>query len=1054
MFRWIGRTTRRVVDIIHGWITWSRRRLARSRHRWLSKQARAVLRQANQGAFPTYKTELGERLNCLQGIFLVLTASLFLNVVLSATLWCLVRHLGLDHLAERLGDFVSDLWQVQASILGLTLVVVVLLIQTQSDRSNSDDLFRYFVAKSHIVPIVVYGLVQICWVGGVRLATSHSLGLPSVLHSAILVSGLSFLAFAFLNVFIYWRTLQFISPGYNRTARMDLLDRSIDRAVLAAAEEAMGNAILRKVCADLALYCSPLAGNRTDLAPIRADRYGRVTDVDLARLAALSRDLKHAVYTESQSGTAYRGFVLKELGALLGRRNDVLMRVHHTDDRQDIAATVRSVYKVSSDIREPDDALRSALALLKDEAISAIREHKEQDLDEALAVYDRALERMLRLWSAQSLPISAVSSPLAEIGRTPLTIIQRDIYDIIRTAIEIGDTHTIGPAMYLPIRLLRTALDHGEYTLYRRLSDKMIGVYHLVAANRGNKKREFVIDRCGRYLREHAEVFLSWPMEQDTTELSEIPKLGAGLVSIIQTYNGLLKAAIDLSDLDSMRAFGGALARIERERDSEGRATEIEMLEWELEGARSDCALAEDSLRLERLHALQAVWDRAHQTMRLVWFGVGAWSLRQVVGNKLDPQIGIGMVTLCADHLTDLSELSQLYLLIKTKEPGGMGWDDWVLNELPEGEVHRIDTDSWMRQFYCVQGLRLTPGEISDEGTPIQPDRHWEHELSPLEETCSGLEDAIGRLGILSELELARTDHFLELHRRAHGVALRKYEDWIIEQEISETRKREYFEALGQSYERNAVLRPILGSLGAYAEVSEFSSHETRPCSVARWTRKAFFVDDEYVTYSGFGEALGAELASAEDTLLFAAMMDAIVEGAQSESSELSDLIGLVRNRLVSKGYQPSLVIMARDTWAQQRRMLGQRRADPARWMEVRELSGAADMIDGLPIVVAGTLASGIVIVADLRAFARLGHDQGQTAASIALDIQAMGEQEARLWWEQELEQGRISNTDRREETVRRRQLDVRVNCTRHVAYRVVNPEAAVLIRIRSTEQG
>jgi len=1036
-----------------------KRPLSRCRHRWLSKEARKELRKMGCGArrdsAPSRAMRLRKLLTRSPGVLATVCATLALNALFAAKIWFLLERLGWRDQAWRLEGFLSDLWQVQASILGLTLVLIVLLVQTRASDSGSDALFRFYIQESLVVPIVVYGLVQLVWAGVTRFLLQSSRCVEVLFDAATMASGLSFVFFVVLNIRLYGTTLAFVSPGYARSARVALLGWSVQEAVTAAAEQAVGRAIMRKHCSDLALLWSPSFGWRDDLTPVQSERFGRITDVDLMRLVDLSRELERTVHTDSESGRTYRAAVLKELGSMVGPRGGMLARVHPGDATRRVTRIVRSAYKITPETRPPEDALEETLRLLKDEAATNLREMRANAFADTLQAYSRIVDRMLDLWHAQSLPINVASSPLAGIGRTPLAIIQRDLFDITRSAISTGDPDFAGEAMYLPIRLLRPTLKFDEHELYRRFAQMMIGAYRLVAADRETRGHSFVVDRCWRYLKEHVDWHIAILLEQDTTDLDDLPKLAEGLVSVVHTYNGLLKAAIDAGDEVSFELFGTALGDLRREHDTERLATDILMLELQLEhGGNQDGTVALDRDRLARLRAQRDAWDRVHRLVELAWFGLGAWILRQMQGGSLAWDRGRPMLDVCRAHLGDLHRLSILYLKIQAEGPRLMGWDNWVASQLPAGEVHWIDTKTWMRAFYCVQGLRLTPDDIAEEGTIIKPDRHWKGELDELGKACALLrESAEGLREIMTEGSLGRIERFLELHRRALGEGLQLHEDWLIEQEISEMRRRAFRDEVARGYGRAMVLRKAFATFGGLAVRSEFAADSVRVRTVPRLIEKAVFVEDKYVSYGGYGDTLGVALARAEDHMLFADVMQAGLEQIESVQKELGHMIGQARELLRSKGYEPDLVLMARSTWVEQRRVLRNDRTR-SRWpSQLGALPGYVDTVQGLPVVATDIYGQGGIVVADLSAFARLGQDEAGAGDEIGLDVSTIDESEARLQLEKQSRGQSALEGHAFDDAVRGLQLQVRVTCSRPVAFEVVDPNAAVVIRIRPPEE-
>ncbi|NBB73053.1 MAG: hypothetical protein GVY35_05165 [Bacteroidetes bacterium] len=88
--------------------------------------------------------------------------------------------------AQDRGDFVATLWQIQASVLGITFVVIVFLFQSLSNREEvGESLFRFYVRRSYILPIAFLGLSLVLSLGVLDVLVSRGT-LPSDKVTALL----------------------------------------------------------------------------------------------------------------------------------------------------------------------------------------------------------------------------------------------------------------------------------------------------------------------------------------------------------------------------------------------------------------------------------------------------------------------------------------------------------------------------------------------------------------------------------------------------------------------------------------------------------------------------------------------------------------------------------------------------------------------------------------------------------------------------------------------------------------------------------------------------
>jgi len=235
------------------------------------------------------------------------------------------------------------------------------------------------------------------------------------------------------------------------------------------------------------------------------------------------------------------------------------------------------------------------------------------------------------------------------------------------------------------------------------------------------------------------------------------------------------------------------------------------------------------------------------------------------------------------------------------------GWESWVLGQLPVGDAHFIDTKTWMELFYCIQGLRLTPEDISEQGTPIAPDRQIQYILGNLEKTCGplGQERDLWR-GIVTDQDLAHVESFLELHRRAMIIQKRSREEWIIDQPISPSRWQEFQERFRESWERTAVIRDLVKRLGQIDDrTGEPPPRDMKAFGMNTRYQKEAFVDDPYVHYSGLGSVSGDSLGNGENQEVLSTISEKLVFADRVQLNWLAPGIVSGIDMMVEKGYAP-----------------------------------------------------------------------------------------------------------------------------------------------------
>lgn len=251
--------------------------------------------------------------------------------------------------------FLSDLWQVQASILSITFIVIVLLVQARVVNLGREDLVGLYIRKSYVIPSAVAGLALTGTIGAAQLLIKQA-DPPGAWENALALSSVVIFAlFLWVTAGLHWTTLQFLRPSWIRRQRFQFLERVLLEAVRREIGMALGRVTLQRVCRDLELLYAPLGSSRQDLAPIRADRSGEVVDVDLRNLRRFAQVLAHRVPLTGSPDDSPKAFLVKEIGSRVTPGNDVLARIHRRDLSDRAGRLLRSVYKISPRERHTDD---------------------------------------------------------------------------------------------------------------------------------------------------------------------------------------------------------------------------------------------------------------------------------------------------------------------------------------------------------------------------------------------------------------------------------------------------------------------------------------------------------------------------------------------------------------------------------------------------------------------------------------------------------------------------------------------------------------------------
>lgn len=956
--------------------------------------------------------------------------------------------------------FLNTLWQVHAGILGVTFVVVVLLIQSVSQKWEEENLFRVYVQYSSIIPIAFLGLSLVLVLGALILLVSIYKDVPPLLSGVVLASLLLFGLFVFLTAWLYWKTVQFLRPGHVRSVRQSVAERAIEKSIDAEVVRRLNRSILQRKVQEFGLRVFPLSiDTRTDLTPIRDSRRGIVKDVNIRQLAEFSQMLTTAI---SDGDSPVRAFLLKGVDSFVSEDGDVLARVAERDVTAETATALRKAYRIGP-YQPPAEDLGDQLVNLKDQAFSAVRSARPGEFQDVLNMYARLIERILYCMKelGSLFDPRMASSPL-EFEWGPVRVLRNDLYDIIRLALDTGDQEMIERAVAFPYQVMELPFCYGDHQLFRHLGNFYPAIYKLLSPRTDERTVEYVRCRCWQFLRQFLDYRITRRMERDIVDLEQLAELKGYAVGIILTFNDLLKAAIDRRDATAFREFGRGLDLLLQHFDPGRAVPDHYELEFQFESRQLDqVERTRIETRLSRYRTLEAIGNELELIRRQIWFGLAGWLTYEFLDRRLEQQEFADLFDSARTHFSDLSALGETFLQSVKRSTGAdiaLGWISWDMDLREEGETRGVSTEGWLMTFYCIQGLRLTPEDIGESGTPIPPDRQLDYMLDSLRETCNSIERQRDQwAGIVTPDDIDRIPKFLELNRRAKEEQLRREEDWLIAQEISPRKRTEFQNQFLEAWANGATVRAIITRYGRF----EDRTHEPSPTRLDCYgfkvmDDKAAFVEGWHIGYPGWGANYGARIAQTENTITLAKLISN-VPVLEISDPDLETQITESLRTLRESGYAPNVILVGWERWISQelrRSALFVPRGHPD--CPSVDIQGYQGVFDGVPVFSMLRELTDHILVLDLQ---RLGtwvqyQVTGSPDQTFEFHIAAFDEEEAEELLTQQperMQDGRTGRQLSRGEAIRRILQQVHLRVLERFDYVFEDMQAGLKLSIHAT---
>lgn len=217
-------------------------------------------------------------------ILLVGLAGLYL-VPSEVKLWRLHFRLSFFEEPTEAAEFLRTLWQVEASVLALSITVIIFAFQAVSTSRHNIKLYE-FAEDVHLFPIFYVGVVGLIVDGLVLLGFGNGAPAGGAASWAVVASGSAFPLLALL----FTRTVRALDPDELHRRRLARIREEAHRAAEQEIFERFARGLLERQCseADIELHLflagSPPAGSGEIVAPLS----GQVRDIDPRKLKSLT----------------------------------------------------------------------------------------------------------------------------------------------------------------------------------------------------------------------------------------------------------------------------------------------------------------------------------------------------------------------------------------------------------------------------------------------------------------------------------------------------------------------------------------------------------------------------------------------------------------------------------------------------------------------------------------------------------------------------------------------------------------------------------------------
>ena len=442
--------------------------------------------------------------------------------------------------------------------------------------------------------------------------------------------------------------------------------------------------------------------------------------------------------------------------------------------------------------------------------------------------------------------------------------ISEDIREIFEQGIESDSKEVIKEVGYLPVRLMRYAIDYKDHLIFQQFQYYPFRLYKafVKAQKAGKDEISFILfDRSWRYLKEISDYYLEPKLGKEEEYPEE--EVSNFACAIIKIFQGLLKTSFDERDVESFKTYLSTANGLFRNLEITNRYDneETEQIANFLKNKKNEMLFGLASWIFYKL--LQHKGDEIVK------------QLYNVIQNSISPRI---------EELTNVFSRSHSFEM-----EDFWGWDNWEMSEKEEGQVHSIQILEKLERFYAIKSLSLLSKQSDDEIEKIKLPHS--RDLAYLAEGTGGLVITLDDIKtnprnwqfVLKDKAIKKVDAFKRLLTKAKKAQEQEEVELKKEQTISQKRVQEFKKEVLKAFYEDANMRDIFAKhFNAYEDMTKEETDKKDRFGINIVEDKAFFFDEWHVHYVGWGESYGRDLASGENSYL----LDNIAKGCEGISSE------------------------------------------------------------------------------------------------------------------------------------------------------------------------
>jgi len=774
-------------------------------------------------------------------------------------------------------------WQVLASLIGITFIIVVFLVQYANEKDYERRAFPIFIKETHMIFTASFNLFTILFMGLSLVLLSINSIQQEFLSIIVYYNFALFIINIFLVLIIFISTIRIIIPIHFREKFKQYCSEQTSRFVDIELINRFTRRILQDkfklIGIDYSFFTPDSRVGKDNLCIKKLSREIQiVTDINIKMLEIAIKRAKKIFPTFSKQDLVYFG----NLDHRISEERPEIALITSFLNRPQITNYLIGSIRFSPIEKIGKHTISEEMFLNRDLISSAIQSRQADVVEDLLGQFQTIIKSFLEAIDSYGVHYS-LNLAQREDGFFSdwviLSIIQDHYRSLIKKAFECNDDEITRSFITFPFHILANAIRYRDHLVYKRFSELLPVIYRHALSNKDNLKQKSIIDLCSRLMVEHLTYFLISTIKKtkDEEDLEDVEQLTDYLIQLNNIWNQFIKIAIDSKDLKLFQTFASSARQILKKFLPSTDETGIEIRKFQIDAIDESQRQTEISAINFEIKAL-ALKSKIKQIQSIMFLGIGAWltHLYDIQNMTIEEFKSFSNINKLDFNNIDFLNLifSDTIALEKAEEQ--FNWNSWEMREWEEtiGDVKfgKINNSSWLLRYYLILFYELLPYGLSalpklkptnqsqnilenvkSEMNNLQKNEHWRNLL----------------LSINSDNYEKRIASLISIHENVANEQEIIEETIVVDTPISDEKIELFRKDVLDSWEQNTVIRGVIKKIGRYQEFpGTIHDKEGKVFGIKELSPKGAFIDQNRVTYLDWGSTCGRTLAHSEDHLL------------------------------------------------------------------------------------------------------------------------------------------------------------------------------------------